>query len=648
MKRKLILILVLFASLPLLIFSVFSLYSNSKELQQNANDLSLVNAKAVQYEVNQLMIQNFDLIKVLSLNSSFQESQLRLDTAKLSLTNSVKVHPEAILTYADVTGQQKIRSDSQPLTNVADRDYFTQVMQTAQPAVSNILVSKTTGSKIVILAVPVMNEANKVTGVITNNIDLAVLSNVLSNFSKKGNTPYIVERTGKILGHSDPTFLDKDVSQTEFVKQGLQGQNGTSVYTDDAGKWMVSYIFDKQTGWLIINEQSYDAVMAQNNKIITQSITLLIIVLIVAAAAGYYFSTSITKPILQLTALAKLAAGGDLTKQVNVKDKHEIGQLAASFNEMIQNLRILIQQVGTNSENLAASAEQLTASATQTSQATEQVAFITEEVAMGTEKQVKSLQESAESIQDISEGIQMIATNAQSVSTTALQASNKTEQGNLAIGTAIQQMESMHSNVNGLAIVIKELGVRSQEIGQIVGAITSIAYQTNLLALNAAIEAARAGEQGKGFAVVAGEVRKLADQSSKSAQSITDLIEIIQEKSANAVISMDAGIREVDGSLKAVQTAGDAFNEIQHSIKQVTTQIEEVSISSQQMSVNAGRVVKAFETIMQVSDMTASGTQNVSAATEEQLATMEEITSSATLLSSMADELQSVISNFKV
>lgn len=169
-----------------------------------------------------------------------------------------------------------------------------------------------------------------------------------------------------------------------------------------------------------------------------------------------------------------------------------------------------------------------------------------------------------------------------------------------------------------------------------------------MLSLNAAIEAARAGEHGRGFAVVAGEVKKLAEQSSKSAEQIATLIHDIQGEIGKAQESMQSATKEVHVGMVVVQTAGGLFSEIERYVDEVGSQVQEVTVAAQQISAGATQVVQAIEGIAEVAQTTASGTENVSAAAEEQLASMEEISSSSAALTHMAGELQVLVDKFKL
>lgn len=388
---------------------------------------------------------------------------------------------------------------------------------------------------------------------------------------------------------------------------------------------------------------------AMVNGVVTTVFLISVIAVILAICIGYFVSRLISRPVISIASSAEKIASGDLTvEDIDIKNRDEIGELAHSFNAMKTNLRNLIHQVGINAEQVAASAEELTASAEQTSKATEQIASTMQEVASGSEQQASSVDQSAQTVNEMAQGIQQIAANAQKVSTSSIQASQVAEEGNRGIQTANDQMRSIHTKVNDLADVIKELGDRSMEIGQIVQVITEIASQTNLLALNAAIEAARAGEHGRGFAVVAEEVRKLAEQSAGSANQINDLISVIRDQMEKAVTSMDQVKYEVSEGMAVVTQAGTSFEHIQRSVDGVAVQIQEVSAGAQQMAASMEEIVQSITLIREIAKETAAGTQSVSGATEEQLASMEEISSSALALSKMSEELQQIISKFRV
>ena len=143
-----------------------------------------------------------------------------------------------------------------------------------------------------------------------------------------------------------------------------------------------------------------------------------------------------------------------------------------------------------------------------------------------------------------------------------IQISKKAQDGYVAVEKAISQMENISGSVAELKETVSSLNIQAENIGSIVGAIKDIAEQTNLLALNAAIEAARAGEQGRGFAVVAEEVRKLAEQSSSSAEEITKIITSIQSESRNVAVRMAESMKSVENGTKAVSSAGEVLKVI--------------------------------------------------------------------------------------
>ncbi|WP_171684720.1 methyl-accepting chemotaxis protein [Paenibacillus planticolens] len=407
-------------------------------------------------------------------------------------------------------------------------------------------------------------------------------------------------------------------------------------------------IYEQWNGRIDWIDQSLHERVASGNKM-----TFLIQLICIVAVLGsiYLFLAlyrSITRVVLDMEKAAVRLADGDLTARFQIGTKDEFRVVANSFNHVCESFQSVLLEVSQSSNQLAASSEQLSASAGQSSKVTEHIAGITEQMADGASQQVYKVEESVQTIQEVSVKIQQIAVSAQSVAETTTTASEKSSKGGRAIQTAIGQMSSISSSVNGLAQVITQLAVTSQEISRITEAITQISQQTNLISLNAAIEAARAGEHGRGFAVVADEVKKLAGQSSQSAEKIADLIHVIQDEIDKVQESMQSATEEVILGIEVVHTAGSLFSEIEHFVDEVNSQAREVSAATQQISAGTTQAVQAIEGIASVAQATASRTQNVSAAAEEQLASMEEISASSSALSHMAEELKVLVDKFKL
>lgn len=368
-----------------------------------------------------------------------------------------------------------------------------------------------------------------------------------------------------------------------------------------------------------------------------------------AVLIGAFLIRAIVLPLHRVNSQLKAIADGegDLTQELMVKSKDEIGMLAESFNQMLRNLRELILQVRSHSEQVAASAEQLTASSEQTSKATEQIAETVQEMAAGSEHQAQNVEASHIEVEGMATGIGQIAARAENVSTTAIRTSDLATDGNQAIQLVVTQMDGMGEAMENLSRMVSGLGERSEQIGQIVDVITGIAAQTNLLALNAAIEAARAGEHGRGFAVVADEVRKLAEQATTSAGKITQLIEVIQHETQEAIVSVEKSSQQTALCMDGVAQAGDAFAQIRDAVVRVAAEVQDVSAASRTLTDSTERVAESMRVIASVTQQGVSRTLDVSAATEEQLASMEEIHTSAASLAHLAEELEKLMGRFK-
>jgi methyl-accepting chemotaxis protein len=378
------------------------------------------------------------------------------------------------------------------------------------------------------------------------------------------------------------------------------------------------------------------------------SILILIGSLLVFSTMGYLITRLVTKPIRVMQNLMEKAETGDLTVRGAYVSKDEVGSLTKSFNVMLEGLGNLMKRINESSLSLSAMSEQLSASAEQAGQAATQITEAIQEVSTGSDKQLDNVQSTGKTIERMSLGIRQISDHSEQVSEKANLASESAIDGKKAIEQSVSQMNNIQSSVGHASRSITELGEQAQHIGNIVAAIQGIANQTNLLALNAAIEAARVGEQGKGFTVVATEIRKLAEQSSQSAKQIAEYIQSVQAKINTAVFDMEVGAREVADGTAVMNHVSQSFDQIHRTVNEVTYQIRNISDLSKQIVSGTHEVVKSFGVVSEVASSSAAETQTVSAATEEQLASMEEIAASANALSKTAEELQGDISFFKV
>lgn len=253
------------------------------------------------------------------------------------------------------------------------------------------------------------------------------------------------------------------------------------------------------------------------------------------------------KRLMNFLVLVSEVGKGDLTKRGEVT-ADMFGNLADGFNLMITRFGQLLKQVRDAAERVNKSASTLRDSAGQMAGTAKHQA----------DESVKTLS----AVEQLAAQMRQVSETAGASSDSAKQVLQATERGRIAVQETVQDMQSIRSAVQRMSKQVKGLGDRSLEISQIVSTIRDIANQTNLLALNAAIEAAGAGEAGARFAVVADQVRKLAESSTQATREIADLVKVIQAETQDAVVAMEQETQAVEaGSASALRT-GEVFNEI--------------------------------------------------------------------------------------
>ena len=514
-------------------------------------------------------------------------------------------------------------------------------------------VSKTSMMTVV---APFYSADKKLLGVATDDITLEDIQKTVSA-TKVGETgwAFLLDKSGQYLSHPETEKLmhktiqtDENASLAEAGAALLAEEEGMKTFTADNGVNRIYFQKIPRTNWTIALVMPEDEFNAPLSALFYQLCAVSLFGLLILIAVIYFFSKYLTKQIDRANQLSHALSNGDFTASMDIKTVDEMGVMANRFNAMTTTLRETLGQVSYSAQQVAATSEQLMASAEQTSRATEQIAQSVQEIAYGTEQQVEATNQGSDVITEIAQHITVMEKGIEEVSSSTAETNRQATEGNEMAMKTVEHMNVIHAQMNQTAGIVNALGRRSEEIGQMISLITTIAAQTNLLALNAAIEAARAGEQGRGFAVVADEVRKLAEQSSSAAEQVSTIVADIQRDTESAINAMTHGSTILGEGMSLVQSTGTAFEQITGSAAQLFERTEEVSSEMRQISQQMQTIVTAISNISLVAEQSASNSQTVAAAAEEQNASMQEISAAATMLAKMAEEMNDAIRTFKL
>ncbi|AGA68876.1 methyl-accepting chemotaxis protein [Desulfitobacterium dichloroeliminans LMG P-21439] len=378
--------------------------------------------------------------------------------------------------------------------------------------------------------------------------------------------------------------------------------------------------------------------------------TITLISILIAALSWLWLSRSIVSPLRNLTEISSKIARGDLTLKLNRREtaKDEVQLLSNHFGIMVDNLRELIRQVQSNAQTAKQTVDSLAGQIEGAQAASEEVAASIEEVAGHLHAQQNGIEGIFKAVNRTAEGIIHIEQMEKNTLDVVRQNRERALSGNTINSKAIAQMKNIVLQEQHMTEKIQQLVMESGQIQSIVEIITGLAAQTNLLALNAAIEAARAGTHGQGFAVVAEEVRKLAEQSARSAKEIAGIGSSIREGMQNVVDVMQVTTQVVEQGMESVRESGEGFEHILSASDEAVRTVEQVNQAIQRITSEARVIEKTIQEIALASRSVNESTEQIQAGSQEEAATMTALSSQMFDFVSILQDLQKRVDQFKV
>jgi len=381
----------------------------------------------------------------------------------------------------------------------------------------------------------------------------------------------------------------------------------------------VEHALDKETAALLFKIQEFTregVKIARDHEI--SAVNTLIVLGIFSVLVGVILSVVIGNFIVKGIMVAISTANGDLSKEITVDSRDEIGDLLAAMNTMKTKILYMLRDISSITTDLSSSSVEMNSQTSYTSNVISKQRNETELVAAAINQMAATNKAVADAISETARS--------------ALKATELTSQGSVVIDSAVDQIDTLSAQINHAADTIDELNDHSKNIDSVMSVIEGIAEQTNLLALNAAIEAARAGDQGRGFAVVADEVRTLAVRTQASTKEINDMVQKLQNGTNTAVDLMQKSLEQTSRTVERTKESGQSFATISSEVQNISSMCDQISTSAaEQESVSE----EINRNILQISEMTAN--------TE---AGADKTSQTSSQLEDMAGKLKSIVAQY--
>jgi len=395
-------------------------------------------------------------------------------------------------------------------------------------------------------------------------------------------------------------------------------------------------------------------IRSESNKMVFKntlviSVGIIILGLLVSFSIGIKISTWLAKRINNVVKFVDNLKDGDLTQQMKITAKDELGIMATSLNKACENIKILITEIMTSASSISATSEELSATTEEISSKMEIVNESIKEISMGSEQLSATTEEVNATTENIAENAQQVAKRASEANKSAKEIEKRaieikvSANKNYAITNQVYNVKQQNI-INAI-----EEGRVVQEVKIMAEAIGSIASQTNLLALNAAIEAARAGEQGKGFAVVADEVRKLAEQSTETVKNIQEVTVRVEKAFKNLSGNANEVLEFIEAQVKPdyelLINVGQQYGDDASFYNGLST---DIMTSMDNVTGTISEVKSAIENVSAIAEEYSASSHEILGSINETNSAIHEVAQAAQSQAELADKLNEMIQKFKI
>ena len=649
-KTKLILIMTMLVAIPLALTIVISTLNTVQQGKKNIVTTNNIQVESVEKDLADVLDTNMTAIQTVAASPATiayiedptdEEvyagvlAQIQQVDANIGDGNAIAI--------SGADGMQIVKSKGDPV-DVSEREYFQKAMA-GTPYVSDMQVSKSNGSLIATFSCPVYNaDGSAVIGIVQRNYNLTVFQELAEGeVIEDQQEIIIVDRTGMAIAHSGREITaeaqEDDSTMLYYTDSRGETASGSFDVAADGKSWMISWVKEPKTGWVIASCRVQAVTMAATMKTAILLIVIGVACLVVAMIIAFLIAKSVTEPIFSINeSLDKLSNGHfhKIDKYQNRKD--EFGAMVKATNSLIDRLSAIVASIKQSANSVNSSSEALAETTGQISQTADDVSNAVQDIASGATQQAEEIQNATTNTNQISDNIQNVTNNSSTLEESANSMNAESKESAAQLDKLKVSSEEMGHAVDEIYERIGATSKAVENINSKVDAISSIASQTNLLALNASIEAARAGEAGRGFAVVAEEIGQLADDSAKSASEIKEQMDVLLQESQDAVKKAEEVRKATEEQRLILDNSVQSIDGLINQIGQTMQGIQSITQSADACNDSKLVVVDAMDSLSAISEENA-------ASTEETSASMQELSATVATLSTAADNLKEVSNN---